>query len=96
MFYPKATFPLKKIKITPSTFIGNDVLNVITKTLNYSKDLIYGYISLTPANNGYKFLLFDKNDPELHQKSVPVIGVWIAGQMGSNFQKDASFWSIIM
>lgn len=69
---------------------------MVTTQLNYNKDLVFGYISLNNTPNGYKFILLDKNDPELQNNPLPVLGVWLAGNLGNNLQKYNSFWITIM
>jgi hypothetical protein len=84
------------VKLTPATFAGNDVQKHIARGLDFHRELNYGYLTLTRNEKGFKLVLLDKNEPELHQNSVPVIGVWIAGNYGNSLQRDASFWSLIV
>lgn len=69
---------------------------MITSEFNFSKDVAFGYISLNNLPNGFKFILLDKNDPELQNNPPPVLGVWIAGSFGTNLQKYNAFWIAIM
>lgn len=46
--------------------------------------------------NGFKFILLDKNDPELQNNPPPVLGVWVAGNIGNNAQRYNNFWIAIM
>jgi len=57
---------------------------------------MFGYLTIAKSNTGYKLVLLDKNDPELHQNQVPVFGVWVAGQLGNSIEKETAFWSLIM
>jgi hypothetical protein len=53
MFYPKVNIPLRKIKISqPSALTSNEILEKIKNRVDFSKDLIFGYISLNGARNG--------------------------------------------
>jgi hypothetical protein len=59
--------------------------------------VLFGYISLNgKPGDKYKFILIDRNDPDLQSTAPPMLGVWAAGNLGSGLQRDAAIWSVIM
>jgi hypothetical protein len=80
--------PLRKITLTqPTAVTSNDVLEHIKKTLNFSREVAFGYISLNAGMGGdrHRFILLDRNDPET--PAQPVLGVWAAGALGTGLQR---------
>jgi hypothetical protein len=64
--------------------------------MNFGSEVAFGYLTISKSNTGFKLMLLDKNDPELHQGQVGVFGVWVAGQLGSSGERETAFWSLIM
>jgi hypothetical protein len=99
LYFPRVSIPIRKISITqPTALTGNDVLERIKRTLNFKTDVAFGYISLNAgmAGDKYKFILLDRNDPELLTASPPVLGVWAAGALGTGLQREGAIWTVIM
>lgn len=48
------------------------------------------------AGDKHKFILLDRNDPELLTASPPVLGVWAAGALGTGLQREGVIWTAIM
>jgi hypothetical protein len=51
---------------------------------------------MNQTETGLKFILLDRNDPELQNNSFALLGVWAAGYLGNALQKEAALWSLIM
>lgn len=82
----------------PTSLTANDVRSHIKKTLNFDKEVTFGYVSLDvdSASNKTRFILLDKNDPELLSNAHPVLGVWAAGALGTGIARDGAIWTVIM
>ncbi len=99
LYFPRAGIPIKKLNnLHPTSLTANDVRSHIKKTLNFDKEVTFGYVSLDvdSASNKTRFILLDKNDPELLSNAHPVLGVWAAGALGTGIARDGAIWTVIM
>jgi hypothetical protein len=84
---------LRKVKITPFTFVESPALRKLQKT-NFAKEALAGYVSLaSQGNNAFKFLLLEPY--EFQSNPVPLVGVFAAGKLGGPLKHDTLLWSII-
>lgn len=63
LFFPKVDISIRKVKITPCSFVDNPTFKKISQ-MNFAKQTYSGYISLNcdPKTGAYKFYFIDHHD----------------------------------
>ena len=85
LFFPKVDISIRKVKITPCSFVENDTYKKISQ-MNFTKQTYSGYISLScnPKTGEFKFYFIDYHDYQQQKEPVSLFGVFLAGRLGGS------------
>ena len=64
------------------------------RNMNFAREVYCGYLTLSKGENDtFKFVLVEPED--FHKQPVALVGVFVAGKLGSTLKHDTLIWTII-